>query len=275
VASPDLQRSSATGSVGRHVAVSEPAAVTSPAAADDPAVSERAVSEQGVADDVRAQIRNRVAERRSVGFSLGDPAVRRRALKRKRQDRRRHRYQRPPRLSGWAQVVVFAVITALIVIGLRSFVVASFYIPSGSMEPTLHGCPGCEPDLVMVERLSYRFSHVSRGDVVVFSKPPSLAAPDKELIKRVIGLPGETISGHNGKVWIGNRPLSEPYVNPACGGQDTFDFAPVKIPPGRYFMMGDNRCDSEDSRYFGTVAGNTIVGRAFAVVWPYKHWRWL
>lgn len=144
------------------------------------------------------------------------------------------------------------------------------------MEPTLHGCPGCEPDLVMVDKLSYRFGKVSRGDVVVFSKPPALDSNDKQLIKRVIGLPGDVVSGHDGKVWIGSEALNEPYVNKICSPQPgSLVFAPVTVPSGHYFVMGDNRCNSEDSRYFGAIAGNTIVGRAFATVWPWKRLRWL
>lgn len=161
----------------------------------------------------------------------------------------------------------------VVVVALRRFVVASYYIPSGSMEPTLHGCRHCEPDLVVVDKLSYRFGSVARSDVVVFDRPPLAPPEDKQLIKRVIGLPGETVSGHDGKVFIGTRPLPEPYVNPACHG--TEDFAAVRVPAGKYFVMGDNRCDSLDSRVFGVIAGSSIVGRSVAVSWPVKHLRWL
>jgi signal peptidase I len=163
--------------------------------------------------------------------------------------------------------------TVLGVLLLRMFVVATFYIPSASMEPTLHGCETCEPDMVIVDKLSYRFSGVSRADVIVFDRPPLAPTADKELIKRVIGLPGETVSGHDGRVFIGSKALHEPYLNPACHG--TPDFAPVVVAPGRYFVMGDNRCNSADSRVFGTIAKASIVGRAFAVIWPWKHVRWL
>lgn len=167
----------------------------------------------------------------------------------------------------------FLLAVALAVIGLRSFVLASYYIPSASMETTLHGCKHCQPDMVLVDKLSYRFGHVSRADVVVFDRPPLAPPEDKELIKRVIGLPGETVSGHDGKVYIGNKPLDEPYLNPACNG--TGDFAAVTVPAGQYFMMGDNRCNSLDSRVFGTIARSSIVGRSFSVIWPVKHLRWL
>lgn len=171
------------------------------------------------------------------------------------------------------RTVAFLLAVALAVVGVRRFVLASYYIPSASMETTLHGCLHCQPDMVLVDKLSYRFAHVSRADVVVFDRPPLAPPEDKELIKRVIGLPGETVSGHNGRVFIGSKALPEPYLNPACAG--TGDFAAVKVPAGRYFVMGDNRCNSLDSRVFGTVAGSSIVGRSFAVIWPVKHLRWL
>lgn len=171
------------------------------------------------------------------------------------------------------RAAVFCLAVVVSVVVLRTFVIASYYIPSASMEPTLHGCQHCEPDLVVVDKLSYRFSSVSRSDVIVFNRPPLAPPEDAQLIKRVIGLPGETISGHGGRVYIGSKALVEPYVNPACGG--TADFPAVRVPPGRYFVMGDNRCDSLDSRVFGPIPGSSIVGRSVAVSWPLKHLRWL
>jgi signal peptidase I len=141
------------------------------------------------------------------------------------------------------------------------------------MEPTLHGCPGCEPDMVMVDKFAYRFGSVARSDVLVFDRPPLAPAEDDKLIKRVVGLPGETLSAHDGTVYIGKQALTEPYLNPACNG--TADFGPVVVAPDHYFMLGDNRCDSFDSRRFGAIGRSAIVGRAFAVVWPAKHLRWL
>jgi signal peptidase I len=148
-----------------------------------------------------------------------------------------------------------------------------FWIPSESMEPTLHGCAGCDNDRLLVDRLSYHLHAVHRGDVVVFHRPPGLDAAEKVLIKRVIGLPGETVSGHDGKVWIGSRSLEESYVNRACHG--TADFSPVTVPSGRYFVMGDNRCDSADSRVFGAIPGSSIIGRAFLIIWPLSRIQWL
>lgn len=181
--------------------------------------------------------------------------------------RPRRRWPAPVRLAA------LLLSTVVLVIAMRSFVVASFYIPSASMEQTLHGCDGCEPDRVMVDKLSYRFVSPSRRDVVVFDRPPEVQVADKELIKRIIGLPGDSVAARGRTVYVNGKALSEPYVDSACRGTD--DFGPITVPAGRYFMMGDNRCNSEDSRIFGTIARSAFVGRAFAVVWPAKHLRWL
>jgi signal peptidase I len=233
--------------------------------------------------DLRARIEARVAQRRIATQSkpvahaahhLAEIAPVPAPTHTPRQARAHH--ARPAGPSRWrSRLRLFGMlaITVVCVLVLRMFVVATFYIPSASMEPTLHGCDTCQADLVIVDKLSYRFSSVSRADVVVFDRPPQAPAADKELIKRVIGLPGETISGHDGRVFIGAKALNEPYVNRACHG--TADFAPIVVPPGHYFMMGDNRCNSADSRVFGVIPKSSIVGRAFAVVWPFKHLRWL
>ncbi len=141
------------------------------------------------------------------------------------------------------------------------------------MEPTLHGCPGCNPDRLLVDKLSYHLHSVHRGDVVVFTRPPGVPSTDADLVKRVIGLPGETVRASGGVVYINNRALTEPYVATACDG--TRDFGPTTVPAGDVFVMGDNRCDSLDSRIFGPIATSTIVGRAFVIVWPLGRIHWL
>lgn len=170
-------------------------------------------------------------------------------------------------------VVLVLAVGALSVLVIRPFVAEPFYIPSASMEPTLHGCPGCEPDRVLVDKLTYRFRDPQRGEVVVFERPPQLEVPEDRLIKRVIGLPGESVSGHDGSVWIGDRRLDEPYVNPRCGG--TRDFPAVAVPTGSLFVMGDNRCNSSDGRVFGPIPQSSIVGRAFLIIWPLGRLHWL
>lgn len=170
----------------------------------------------------------------------------------------------------WA-VILMAVLLCTVV--LRTYVVQSFYIPSPSMVPTLD-----VGDRIMVNKLSYDFHSVHRGDIVVFKRPPLEEQDFPDLVKRVIGLPGETISSDNGHIYINGKLLSEPWLPP---GPQSYTGAlpddehpqfnmpgPVHIPAGEYFVMGDNRTDSEDSRFFGPIAKSSIVGRAVAVVWP-------
>jgi signal peptidase I len=158
----------------------------------------------------------------------------------------------------WGAILVVAVLAAILI---RSFVVQPFYIPSGSMEPTLN-----VGDRVLVNKLSYDAHAVHRGDIVVFKKPPNDTSPGvKDLIKRVIGLPGERISGQDGHVYINGHPLAEPWLPK---GETTSPFPVTYIPPGEYFMMGDNRGDSADSRIIGPVSKSLFIGRAFLRVWP-------
>lgn len=162
----------------------------------------------------------------------------------------------------WVAILVAAVLVAFV---LQRFVVQAFYIPSGSMETTL--IPG---DRVLVNKLSYDLHGVHRGDIVVFSKPASDTTPDiKDLIKRVIGLPGEQISsGPDGAVLINGRTISQPWLTATARANPGPAITPQVIPRGDYFMMGDNRGDSADSRIIGPVPGRLIVGRAFVRVWP-------
>lgn len=186
----------------------------------------------------------------------------------------RPRAKQPSRAWFWGgTALLLACVAAVSLLVIRPFVLEPFYIPSASMEPTLHGCPGCDPDRVLVEKLSYRFGDPQRGEIAVFERPPAAPSADDRLIKRIIGLPGDTVSGHDGSVWIGDRRLDEPYVNPGCGGTAAFD--PVVVPPRSYFVMGDNRCDSLDSRFFGVISRAALTGRAVLIVWPVSRARWL
>jgi signal peptidase I len=174
----------------------------------------------------------------------------------------------------WVLVVAGAVAVALLV---RVFAVQAFYIPSESMEPTLE-----VNDRVLVNRLSYKLHDVNRGDVVVFEKPASLITPGpteiKDLIKRVVALPGESVVFQDGDVYIDGRPLDEPYLpagtttQPGPGGV-TWDHRctaddPCVVPEDTVWVMGDNRSNSEDSRWIGPIDQDLIVGRAFVTVWP-------
>jgi signal peptidase I len=175
------------------------------------------------------------------------------------------RRQRRRRLLEWPVLVVFSLLAAL---GLRTFVVQTFYIPSESMHDTL-----LEGDRVLVNKLAYDFHDFNRGDVIVFARPPNVNVPDEDLIKRVVGLPGERVEAHDRHVFINGRELDEPYVQKACNG--TADFAAVVVPAGHLFVMGDNRCDSYDSRFIGPVDQHLVVGRAFVLIWPFGRIGWL
>ncbi|MGH8918808.1 MAG: signal peptidase I [Actinomycetes bacterium] len=136
------------------------------------------------------------------------------------------------------------------------------------MEPTLK--PG---DRVLVNKLSYHLHVIHRGDIVVFTKPPNDtgagSAAIKDLIKRVIGLPGETIqSGPNAQILIDGKPISQPWLTTAARNSPGPPVTRQVIPKGDYYVMGDNRGDSADSRYIGPISGHLIVGRAFVRVWP-------
>ena len=178
--------------------------------------------------------------------------------------RPRHGQVSPARNAlEWVVVIVGAVLVALLV---RNFVVQSFRIPSPSMHPTL-----LEGDRVLVNRLSYKLHDVNRGDVIVFERPDTApAGPDEpnDLIKRVVALPGETVVARDGVVYVDDKPLDEPYL-PDTTSTDKLD-KPVTVPEGEVFVMGDNRSNSSDSRYIGTIPIDTIVGRAFAIIWPFS-----
>jgi signal peptidase I len=173
----------------------------------------------------------------------------------------------------WVLTIAGAV---AIVLGVKAYVVNPYRIPSSSMEPTLHCAPtdaGCEAprfsDRVLANRLVYRFNEPERGDIVVFDTPPQAAArcgAGGTFVKRLIVLPGETWRMENGIVYINGRRLIEPYIEPARRGID--GHAPQTVPPGHFVMMGDNRNASCDSRSWGAVPRENLIGKVFAVYWP-------
>jgi signal peptidase I len=191
-----------------------------------------------------------------------------------------------PERSFWAELPLLIGIALLIAFLVKTFVAQAYYIPSESMVPQLK-----VGDRVVVSKLSYRLHKPRRGDIIVFDAPPGatglkteskgkgvprvarnvleavgLRQPStEEFIKRVIGLPGDTVEGRNGKVYVNGLELVEPYLH---GNVTTSDFGPVKVPKGRLWLMGDNRDNSEDSRVFGTVPESTVVGRAVVRPWP-------
>lgn len=193
----------------------------------------------------------------------GDADARANAAKKQRSRRRK--------LLEWPILIAVSLLAAFLV---RTFVLQTFWIPSGSMEDTL-----LIKDRVLVNKLSYRFGEIGRGDVVVFERPPSLNVQEDDLIKRVIGTPGDRLQIKDGKVWVNGEQLDEPYINSGCNGvtqaTDRLGAKPVTIPDGDIFVMGDNRCESYDSRFFGPIDEDLVVGRAMAVIWPLSHWDWL
>lgn len=186
----------------------------------------------------------------------------------------------------WRELPVLIVVAFVIALLLKSFVLQAFYIPSASMEETL-----LIGDRVLVEKVSYRVSEPGRGDVVVFEKELGGALPadeetrsplekitdsfkglfgfptgtEQDFIKRVIAVGGDTVKGEGGKVILNGETIDEPYL---AEGIETSSFEPFEIPEGFIFVMGDNRGNSDDSRNFGPVSSDTVVGRAFILIWP-------
>lgn len=171
-------------------------------------------------------------------------------------------------LVEWAAVIGCGVLIAL---AAQAFLVQAFWIPSPSMAPTLE-----VGDRVLVNKLSYRTHDVNRGDLVVFERPPQASTGAdgeiKDLIKRVVAVGGDTIEGRDGVVYVNGERIDEPYLVP---GTPTENLDRQEIPDGHVFVMGDNRLNSEDSRVFGAIDEDTIVGRAFVKVLPLTDLGWL
>jgi signal peptidase I len=172
------------------------------------------------------------------------------------------------------EAVIVVVVAVLVAVLLRAFVVQTFFIPSGSMEPTLQ-----VGDRILVNKLSYHLHSVDRGDIVVFSRPATEDCGGQQvndLVKRVIGLPGDVVSLSGGYVYIDGKrldetwlPSSEQGITVAGPAGNSSDLArPYRVPTNDYFVMGDNRTDSCDSRYWGPIAKSLIVGKVEVRVWP-------
>ena len=179
--------------------------------------------------------------------------------------------------ADWIVTIVGAVAIVLLV---KQFAINPYRIPSSSMEPTLHcaqpedGCEARFSDRVLANRFVYHLRSPRRGDIVVFNVPKKAkqeCGADGVFVKRLIGLPGETIQLRlrkgDGYVYINGKELKEPYIQKSRRAA-TSGFGPKKIPQGHYFMMGDNRAQSCDSRAWGTVPRANIIGKVFATYWP-------
>ncbi|OBG73727.1 signal peptidase I [Mycobacterium sp. E2462] len=230
--------------------------------------------------------------------------------------------------STLREFAILAVIAVVLYYVMLTFVARPYLIPSESMEPTLHGCTGCVGDRIMVDKITYRFHPPSPGDVIVFKGPPpwnlgyksirsnntvlrwaqdalsfiGFVPPDEnDLVKRVIAVGGQTVQCRaDTGLTVNGRPLKEPYLDPSTMMADPAvypclgsEFGPVTVPPGRLWVMGDNRTHSADSRAHctsvpaealkgvlctgdpmsGTVPVANVIGKARFIVWPPTRWR--
>jgi len=199
--------------------------------------------------------------------------------------------RQPGLLAVVRETVVLVALAVLLAVVFKTFLVAAFYIPSGSMESTLN-----ISDRVLVEKVSYRFGDIERGDVIVFvhdepgTEPAGPSNPvtgffsslgqaigvvppsDRDFIKRVIGLPGDTITCRAGKLVRNGQLVTEQYLDQ---GITTDGCQTTKVKPGELYVMGDNRTNSQDSRVFGPIQRSDVVGRAFVRIWPLNHTGWL
>lgn len=258
---------------------------------DDPALA------AGPADSSDASAQPASADRVAdpIGDPAGDPGGDRSA-RRFGKDRKQRKKSGG---SFWRELPVLVIVALVLAMLIKAFLVQAFFIPSGSMEKTLHGCDGCSGDRVLVNKMVYRFRDVHRGEIVVFNgvdswtpevstaQPSNLAqrvlrdiasavgiAPpgEEDFIKRVIGIPGDTVAccDARGRVTVNGVALDEPYVYQ----DDHARFGPVKVGPGRLWVMGDHRGFSADSRAHigdpggGTIPKSHVIGRAFVRVWP-------
>jgi signal peptidase I len=194
----------------------------------------------------------------------------------------------------WRELPVLIVIALVIAILIKTFLIQAFYIPSESMEPTLR--PG---DRVLVCRVCTHVTDIHRGDVIVFSDPNphpddgrgviggflhwlaegiGVAQPENpDYIKRVIGLPGDTVELNGGRLFVNGEQVDEPYLDSQV---DRRPYGPTTVPDGKLFVLGDNRAHSGDSRFrppegVGLVPIDKVIGKAFVIVWPPSRWGWL
>jgi signal peptidase I len=212
--------------------------------------------------------------------------------------------------SFWKELPILIGIALVLTFLIQTFVARVYVIPSGSMEQTLNGCPGCTGDRILVDRITYDFTDPSPGDVVVFKGPPGWeqseynvtessnivirwlrefgssigigSPPEYDLVKRVVAVGGQTVRccDSNNRVLVDGKPLNEPYIYWEPGQPHLQkDFAAVTVPKGDLWVMGDNRNDSFDSRYQngggirGVVPAGNVIGIARVIIWPPSRWR--
>ncbi len=192
----------------------------------------------------------------------------------------------------WLELPILIGVALIVAVVIKTFLFQAFFIPSGSMKETLQ-----VDDRVLVNKIAYSFSDLKIGDVVVFDDPRAgfeapaesvlesamrnlvesvgLATPQSEFIKRVVGLPGDTVELVANQLYVNDVPVVEPYlaadaVPPStCSGST---YGPIEVPPDHVMVMGDNRCHSSDGRVFGPIPSEDIVGKAFVIIWPIGRW---
>ena len=172
---------------------------------------------------------------------------------------------------GITETVVTLLSAALLAFLLRMFVVQTFWIPSASMAPTLSVY-----DRLLVQKAFFSWHDVREGNIVVFTHPPldhCGTEPDGDLIKRVIALPGQAIYSSGNSIYINGHLLAEPYLpaHDPLGPPIASRQHPYRVPPGEFYVLGDNRADSCDSRYWGPIQGSSIVGKAIVIIWHDSH----
>jgi signal peptidase I len=179
---------------------------------------------------------------------------------------RRRRWRR--RLT---ETVITLLVAALLAVLVRTYVFQSFWIPSTSMVPTL-----AVYDRILVQKAFFSWHDVRQGDIVVFTRPPLEhcgGEPAGDLVKRVIALPGQTIYSSGNSIYVNGRLLAEPYL-PAydpLGPPIASSQHPYRVPAGQFYLLGDNRAISCDSRYWGPIQGTSIIGKAILVIWHDSH----
>jgi len=163
--------------------------------------------------------------------------------------------------NPWVEGFKTIGLSVFLAIGIRSFVAEARYIPSGSMEPTLQ-----INDRLIIDKISYNFRQPQRGDIVVFSPTEALKQQNFKdaFIKRVIGLPGETVEVKGGRVYVNGQILREQYIEE----EPEYSYGPVTVPEDNYLVLGDNRNNSYDSHFWGFVPRENIIGRAIVRFWP-------
>lgn len=164
-------------------------------------------------------------------------------------------------IKEWLLTILIAVVLVVII---RTFLLDSRIVPTASMVPTIQ-----IGDRLFVEKITHRFQGLERGDVVVFS-PPAASQLDDELIKRVVGLPGDTLKMEDGILYVNNEPQNEPYIAEPI----QYEFPELVVPEGKMFVLGDNRNRSYDSHEWGFADISTVKGKAWITYWPISRWKY-